>query len=94
MLAARVHHVTLPLNLIEAMFTHEYSYRTITHFEEALAALTTIVPPKSAARQVILTSFLIDFFKKKDYFISRTFVRSLPVILCCQGAARTTNSHR
>ena len=38
-LSAGAHHVTLPLAMIEAMFRHEYSYRAITRFEAAVAAL-------------------------------------------------------
>jgi len=38
-LVAGAHHVTLPLRMIEAMFTHEYSYRAISRFEAAVEAL-------------------------------------------------------
>ena len=38
-LYAGAHHVTLPLAMIEAMFDHEYSYRAITRFEDAVKAL-------------------------------------------------------
>jgi len=38
-LLAGAHHVTLPLKLIEAMFTHEYSYRAISRFEEQVKVL-------------------------------------------------------
>ena len=37
-LICRAHHVTLPINMIEAMFTHEYSYRAISRFEAAVEA--------------------------------------------------------
>jgi len=37
-LYAGAHHVTLPINMIEAMFTHEYSYRAISRFEAAVEA--------------------------------------------------------
>lgn len=37
-LYAGAHHITLPLNMIEAMFAHEYSYRAISRFEAAVEA--------------------------------------------------------
>ena len=38
-LSAGAHHITLPLAMIEAMFSHEYSYRAITRFEAAVEAV-------------------------------------------------------